>query len=149
MFTQLSFVHHWQQVLYTKPRVFLVVALPSYTSYTFEYIRIFYPLLFFFTTSRMSRLQRHDEDLDSEFDQSERRLARQNDPLLRDKPVHAPQHSAAVASKHVLTEERDKEEWRARRFHLLSMDAYSRHKASAYSPPLCTLDSITEKWWYF
>lgn len=78
------------------------------------------------------RRQAYDyDDLESEFDQAEkeRRKTWHDDPLSRDKQTHIPQHSAAIPSKLYLSEERDKEEWRARRFHYLSMDAYSRHKA--------------------
>lgn len=74
-----------------------------------------------------------DEDLDSEFDFGERkRNSWRNDPMATSKPSHlfqVPSHSAAVPSKEFLTAERDKEEWRARRYHYLAMDAYSRHKA--------------------
>lgn len=70
------------------------------------------------------------DDLESDFDPSEKgkRSTWQDDPLGQHREVHLP-HSSAVPSKLVASEERDKEEWRARRFHLLSMDAYSRHKA--------------------
>ena len=75
-----------------------------------------------------------DEDLDSEFEYSseKRRKTWRDDPLATQKPphfMHVPSHSAALPSKELLTSERDKEEWRSRRFHLLAMDAYSRHKA--------------------
>ena len=82
-----------------------------------------------------SRSRGYDnEDLESEFDQSEKRSTWRADPLSRDRAVHVPQHSAAVPSKQLLSQEIDKEEWRARRYHLLSMDAYSRHKHSHYLP---------------
>ena len=75
-----------------------------------------------------------DEDLDSEFEYAsgKRRKTWRDDPLATQKPphfMHVPSHSAALPSKELLTSERDKEEWRSRRFHLLAMDAYSRHKA--------------------
>ena len=75
-----------------------------------------------------------DEDLDSEFDYvpEKRRKTWRDDPIATQKPphvMHVPSHSAALPSKELLTRERDKEEWRSRRFHLLAMDAYSRHKA--------------------
>lgn len=68
------------------------------------------------------------EDLDSEFDPSERTKRRvwRDDPLTGAKLQS--RHSASVPSKQLLVGERDQEEWRTRRFHLLSMDAYSRHK---------------------
>jgi len=78
------------------------------------------------------RRQHGDEDLDSEFEftSEKRRKTWRDDPLALQKPVtHAPQHSAAMPSKQLVSHERDREEWRARRYHLLSMDAYSRHKA--------------------
>ena len=72
------------------------------------------------------------EDLDSEFDSAEKdrtSLTWRDDPLSHDKLVsHSSQHSGTLPSKQVLVDERDKEEWRSRRFHFLSMDAYSRHK---------------------
>lgn len=71
-------------------------------------------------------------DLDSEFDSSERdrRLTWRDDPLSHQKPISVgqPTHSSGLPSKQVLVDERDKEEWYSRRYHLLSMDAYSRHK---------------------
>ncbi len=81
----------------------------------------------------MARRHR-DEELDSEFEFAleKRRKTWRDDPLSAQKPTDGhgvPSHSAAVPSKELVTQERDKEEWRARRFHLLSMDAYSRHKA--------------------
>lgn len=79
--------------------------------------------------------RRHrDEDLDSEFDfgSEAKKHTWRDDPIASSKPVHfrsAPSHSAALPSKDLLVSERDKEEWRARKFHYLAMDAYSRHKA--------------------
>ena len=75
-----------------------------------------------------------DEDLDSELDFGSGLKKRNwtDDPLTYSKPAHfrsAPNHSAALPSKDLLVSERDKEEWRARRYHYLAMDAYSRHKA--------------------
>lgn len=79
--------------------------------------------------------RRHrDEDLDSEFDfgaEASKRTWR-DDPLISSKPKHFKNsscHSAALPSKDLLVSERDKEEWKARKFHYLAMDAYSRHKA--------------------
>lgn len=75
-----------------------------------------------------------DEDLDSEFDYAPERkrgtwrddsIATQRLPNL----VHTATHSAAIPSKELIVVERDKEEWRARKYHYLAMDAYSRHKA--------------------
>ena len=82
----------------------------------------------------MAGVKHRDEDLDSEFEYAaeKRRKTWRDDPLATHKPphvIHAPTHSAAIPSKELLTQERDKEEWRSRRFHLLAMDAYSRHKA--------------------
>ena len=82
----------------------------------------------------MAGMRHRDEDLDSEFDYApeKRRKTWRDDPLATQKPpqvMHVPSHSAALPSKELLTRERDKEEWRSRRFHLLAMDAYSRHKA--------------------
>ena len=75
-----------------------------------------------------------DEDLDSEFEfaPKKKKSTWRNDPIATGKPSHfiqVPTHSAAVPSKEVLVAERDKEEWRARKYHYLAMDAYSRHKA--------------------
>ena len=75
-----------------------------------------------------------DEDLDSEFDfgSTFKKNTWGDDPLSFSKPVNfrnAPNHSASLPSKDVLVSERDKEEWRAMRYHYLAMDAYSRHKA--------------------
>ena len=70
------------------------------------------------------------EDLGSEFDPSEKSgkgSSWKDDPLAHRNPVPAA-HSSSLPSKQVLVDERDKEEWRLRKFHLLSMDAYSRHK---------------------
>ena len=82
----------------------------------------------------MAGRKHRDEDLDSEFEYApeKRRKTWRDDPLATQKPphlMHVPSHSAALPSKELLTRERDKEEWRSRRFHLLAMDAYSRHKA--------------------
>ena len=82
----------------------------------------------------MAGSRHRDEDLDSEFEYApeKRRKTWRDDPLATQKPphfMHVPSHSAAIPSKELLTRERDKEEWRSRRFHLLAMDAYSRHKA--------------------
>ena len=82
----------------------------------------------------MAGVKHRDEDLDSEFEfaPEKRRKTWRDDPLATQKPphvMHVPSHSAAIPSKELLTNERDKEEWRSRRFHLLAMDAYSRHKA--------------------
>lgn len=90
-------------------------------------------------SSSMATHRRHrDEDLDSEFEYASesKRKRWSDDPLAFQKPEHASsssssssRHSASVPSKRLAASERDKEEWRTRRFHLLSMDAYSRHKA--------------------
>ena len=82
----------------------------------------------------MAGAKHRDEDLESEFEFAgeKRRKTWREDPIATHKPSHAmhiPSHSAALPSKELLTRERDKEEWRSRRFHLLAMDAYSRHKA--------------------
>jgi protein FRA10AC1 len=73
------------------------------------------------------------DDLDSEFDSSEKdkRLSWRDDPLSAAKSSQfstGPSHSTGLPSKQVLVDERDKEEWRSRRYHYLSMDAYTRHK---------------------
>ncbi len=75
-----------------------------------------------------------DEDLDSEFEfgSERKRSAWNSDPIASQKQshlTHVPSHSAAIPSKQLVVSERDKEEWRARRYHYLAMDAYSRHKA--------------------
>ncbi len=73
----------------------------------------------------------YNEDLDSEFDTSEgksRCSTWRNDPLSSDKLGPSSSHQGKLPSKEILVQERDKEEWRSRRYHLLSMDAYSRHK---------------------
>lgn len=75
-----------------------------------------------------------DEDLESEFDfgLEKKKNTWREDPIGTQKPshlIHVPTHSAALPSKELLVAERDKEEWRARRYHYLAMDAYSRHKA--------------------
>lgn len=72
-----------------------------------------------------------NEDLESELDSSEKRsLTWRSDPLASDKlgPSSTLSHQGKLPSKQVLVNERDKEEWRSMRYHLLSMDAYSRHK---------------------
>lgn len=75
----------------------------------------------------------YHDDLDSEFDSSERekKLTWRDDPLSNKKQFSqtvAPTHTAPLPSKQVLVDERDREELRSRRYHLLSLDAYSRHK---------------------
>ena len=75
-----------------------------------------------------------DEDLESEFEfaPERKRGGWRGDPIATQKPanlVQVPSHAASMPSKEVLVAERDKEEWIARRYHYLSMDAYSRHKA--------------------
>lgn len=73
-----------------------------------------------------------DEDLDSEFEFSseKRKKTWRDDPLaVRKSGMSVPHHSVAVPSKQLVSQEYDKEEWKARRYHYLSMDAYSRHKA--------------------
>ena len=76
--------------------------------------------------------RQRDEELESEFDYTEgkRRKTWRDDPISHQGVLgYAPTHSASLPSKELVTQERDKEEWRARKFHLLSLDAYSRHKA--------------------
>ena len=73
-----------------------------------------------------------EEDLDSEFEFSseKRKKTWRDDPLAVHKTgMNVPHHSVAVPSKQLVTQEYDREEWRARRYHYLSMDAYARHKA--------------------
>lgn len=75
-----------------------------------------------------------DEDLESEFEfaPERKRGGWRDDPIATHKPanlIQVPTHAASMPSKEVLVAERDKEEWKARRYHYLSMDAYSRHKA--------------------
>ena len=81
--------------------------------------------------SKPGRHRARDEDLDSEFEFSaeKRRKTWRDDPIASQKAFNLPHHSAAIPSKEFFSQEQDKEEWKARRFHLLSMDAYSRHKA--------------------
>ena len=73
-----------------------------------------------------------NEDLDSEFDVTERKQGKmglRGDPLISERQgASGTSHIGKLPSKQVLVDSRDKEEWRSRRFHLLSMDAYSRHK---------------------
>lgn len=74
-----------------------------------------------------------DEDLESEFDfgSETKRSSWRDDPITK-KPsnlVNIPTHSTGMPSKQLVVAERDKEEWRSRRYHYLAMDAYSRHKA--------------------
>lgn len=80
----------------------------------------------------MATKKRDHDDLDSEFDSSERdkKLSWRDDPLsYAGKPSSTgPTHSVGLPSKEVLVNERDREEWHSRRYHFLSMDAYSRHK---------------------
>jgi len=75
-----------------------------------------------------------DEDLDSEFDfgSGSEKKTWSDDPLSHSRPGNsrsALNHSAPLPSKDVLVSERDREEKRARQYHYLAMDAYSRHKA--------------------
>ena len=74
-----------------------------------------------------------EDDLDSEFEFSSEKKKRswRDDPLAVHKsgPMSVPSHSVAIPSKQLVTQEYDREEWRARRYHYLAMDAYSRHKA--------------------
>lgn len=80
---------------------------------------------------KVQKMARHrDIDLDSDFEYSseKKRKTWRDDPLATQRPPGSA-HSVSVPSKQLLTQERDKEEWRTRRFHLLAMDAYSRHKA--------------------
>lgn len=73
----------------------------------------------------------YQDDLDSEFDSSERerRHTWRDDPLSnKTRGQTAPSHSTMLPPKTVLVDERDREEARSRRYHLLSLDAYSRHK---------------------
>ncbi|XP_065906300.1 protein FRA10AC1-like [Dysidea avara] len=67
-------------------------------------------------------------DYDSEFDTDpeKRRKTWRDDPLAHSSVTS--HHNQQVASKRHLEAERDKEEWRLRRHHLLALDAYSRHK---------------------
>lgn len=74
-----------------------------------------------------------DFDLDSDFEYSAEKKQKtwRDDPIATQKAPgisRVPTHSVAVPSKQFLSQERDKEEWKARRFHFLAMDAYSRHK---------------------
>ena len=74
-----------------------------------------------------------DEDLESEFEfgSEGKRASWRDDPITK-KPsdlVTVPSHSAALPSKQLIVAERDREEWRSRKYHYLAMDAYSRHKA--------------------
>lgn len=76
--------------------------------------------------------RRREEDLDSEFEftSEKRKRTWRDDPLAAQKGgIQVFQHSASIPSKQLVSEEHDREEWRARRYHYLAMDAYSRHKA--------------------
>ena len=84
----------------------------------------------------LGKRSRRDEDLDSEFDfgselGGKRGSSWRDDPITRKPPnlVNVPSHSAALPSRELLVSERDREEWRSRKYHYLAMDAYSRHKA--------------------
>ena len=78
--------------------------------------------------SRRERGQAKDE-LDSEFEADDvvKRKSWKDDPLAS-KPVFGSEKSSGVPSKAFFELQRDKEDRRTRRFHLLSLDAYSRHK---------------------
>ncbi len=74
-----------------------------------------------------------DEDLDSEFEFAPegKKNTWRDDPIAgASKPtLSSASHSATIPSKQLVVVERDKEEWRSRRYHYLAMDAYARHKA--------------------
>ena len=73
----------------------------------------------------------YQDDLEFEFDSSEkeRRQTLRDDPLSnKTRRQTAPYHSTMLPPKTLLVDERDREEVRSRRYHLLSLDAYSRHK---------------------
>ena len=67
-------------------------------------------------------------EYDSEFDTDpeKRQKTWRDDPLSA--PMRSLHHDHQLASKQFLEAERDKEEWRLRRYRLLALDAYSRHK---------------------
>ena len=67
-------------------------------------------------------------EYDSEFevDPEKRQKTWRDDPLSM--PSRSSHHNHQLASKQFLEAERDKEEWRLRRYRLLALDAYSRHK---------------------
>ena len=73
-----------------------------------------------------------DEDLDSEFEYlpEKKRKSWRDDAIVGQKVsgAQAPSHSTGIPGKQLVSDERDKEEWRTRRFHLMSLDAYARHK---------------------
>ena len=68
------------------------------------------------------------DDLESEFESNltNKKKTWRNDPLVKTFPKS--QTANQLPSKSFFVEERDKEEWKIRRYHLLSLDAYSRHK---------------------
>lgn len=67
-------------------------------------------------------------EYDSEFetDPEKRQKTWRDDPLSA--TARLSHHDHQLASKQFLEAERDKEEWRLRRYRLLALDAYSRHK---------------------
>jgi protein FRA10AC1 len=72
--------------------------------------------------------QRLDE-LDSEFEVEPVRQKRlQRDDNLLKSSSQTPSSSKSLPSRTFFEQERDKEDWKTRRYHLLSLDAYSRHK---------------------
>ena len=80
----------------------------------------------------MAGMRPRDKDLDSEFDYApeKRRKTWRDDTQKPPHVMHVPSHSAALPSKELLTRSVIKRNGaQSRRFHLLAMDAYSRHKA--------------------
>ena len=77
----------------------------------------------------MAASSRVRDELDSEFeaDDAARKRTWKDDPLAQ-KRSNDTRKASALPSKAFFEQERDKEDWRTRRFHLLSLDAYSRHK---------------------
>lgn len=78
-------------------------------------------------SSRGKQKSRGKDELDSEFEADDvaTKKSWRDDPLAS---KCSSENSPRLPSKAFFEQERDKEEWRTRRFHLLSLDAYSRHK---------------------
>ena len=69
------------------------------------------------------------DELDSEFEADDvvRKKSWRDDPMAS-KHSFESEKSLGVPPRSFFEQERDKADWRTRRFHLLSLDAYSRHK---------------------
>ena len=72
---------------------------------------------------------KHLDELDSEFEGDQESLKKsKRDEISFHSSSKTPSSSSSLPSKAFFEQERDKEDWKTRRFHLLSLDAYSRHK---------------------